>query len=781
MKDMIKKIIAGEEIDSAFQYVLQELYKNGPVSTTVMEVLSYLRLYRPEEFFVYEDQILQYMALFYKDVPSSNLKMAIFGMYRKQIKEDYGHFYTPVQASIVNGISENQCFSFSAPTSTGKSYVFTKLIIESHKDIVIVVPSRALINEYYIRINEAIPDKRVNILTFIDRINTAHAIRNVFIVTPERCAELFKRKDCFDVEYFLFDEAQLSDDGSKRGLYFDSIVRRSQKAFPNAKYVFAHPFVKNPEAQIKKNHFNEHTSLAQQYVQKSVGQMFICRENESFYHFGIDKAVMGNQKVLCQFDPIQKAIQSGGSVLIYVAKKSIFNKRIITDFQKYIDLCPEIKDRNALRYIAQLKQYIGGGYSKDSALYSQMLDMMRHGIVIHHGSLPLQARLIIEEFTKAGHCKICFATSTLEQGINMPFDVVYLHRFEASRKLALKNLIGRAGRSSQEKKFDFGYVIIKKDNLSEFRKIMMTDEEMKEISALEDDIKHDDDFNEFKDAILNDTFSDEYNLTEKEVNALASEGVVDIVKNILDAMFSGDKLVSLEDINNDRQFKLSLYKHFEELYSFHLKRELCRGEQAVLNTAIKIMLWRVHCKTFKEICQYRYAYVSQASKRRELEKTIQNGSEFQRFIAKRTLTTLEAAFCSGYNDLPNKNLPLYSMFSDNGKPIKAKDVDYDYIVFDTYDYIDKLLGFKLTDIFYAAFHQHYQATGDTRANNLANYIKYGTIDPQKIWMLRYGLTFEDIEVLEKYIVQIDERGILFDDRIKNISEDQLYPVQRFLP
>ena len=331
MKDMIKKIMVGEDIESAFHYVLNELYTNGPVSTTVMEILSYLRLYQAEKFREYEGQILQYMALFYKDIPTTNLKMAIFGMYRKQIKEDYGHYYTPVQASIVNGINENQCFSFSAPTSTGKSYVFTKLIIESKKDVVIVVPSRALINEYYIRINEAIPDKRVNILTFIDCINTAHATRNVFIVTPERCAELFKKKDRFDVEYFLFDEAQLSDDGSKRGLYFDSIVRRSQKAFPDAKYVFAHPFVKNPEAQIKKNRFDENHSLAQQYIQKSVGQMFICKEGEQFYHFGIDKEVMGSQKVACQFDPIQRAIQSGGSVLIYVAKKSIFNKKIIKE------------------------------------------------------------------------------------------------------------------------------------------------------------------------------------------------------------------------------------------------------------------------------------------------------------------------------------------------------------------------------------------------------------------------------------------------------------------
>ena len=781
MKDMIKKIIAGEEIEEAFDYVLQELYKNGPVSTTVMEILSYLCLYQAGKFSVYEDQILQYMGLFYKDVPSSNLKMAIFGMYRKQIKEDYGHFYTPVQASIVNGISENQCFSFSAPTSTGKSYVFTKLIIESSKDIVIVVPSRALINEYYIRINEAIPDKRVNILTFVDCINTAHAVRNVFIVTPERCAELFKRKECFDVEYFLFDEAQLSDDGSKRGLYFDSIVRRSLKAFPSAKYVFAHPFVKNPEAQIKKNHFNVQTSLSQQYIQKSVGQMFICKEDDLFYHFGIDKAVMGNQKVPCQFDPILNTIQSGGSVLIYVAKKSIFNKKIITEFKKYIDLCPEIKDRTALRYIAQLRQYIGGGYSEDSALYSQMLDMMRHGVVIHHGSLPLQARLIIEEFTKAGYCRICFATSTLEQGINMPFDVVYLHRFEASRKLALKNLIGRAGRSSQERKFDFGYVVIKKDNLSEFRKIIQSDEEMKEVSALEDSEEHDDDYNEFKEAILNDTFSDEYNLTQKEVEALASKNIADIVQNVLDAMFTGDKLISLEEINADKQFKLVLYKHFEDLYAFHLKRELVRGEQAVLNTAIKIMLWRVHCKTFKEICRYRYSYVSKATERRELEKKIQNRSDFQSFMARRSLATLEAAFCAGYHDLPNKNLPLYSMFNENGKPVKAKDVDYDHIVFDTYDYIDKLLGFKLTDIFYSAFHQYYLSTGDNRSKDLANYIKYGTVDPQKIWMLRYGMTFEDIEILGKYIIQIDEQGMVLDDRIKDIPEDTLYPIRRFIP
>ena len=78
MKDMIKKTMAGQKVDAAFDYVLKELYKNGPVSTTVMEMLSYLRLYQSEKFSEYEDRILQYMALFYKEVPSSSLNCTPF-------------------------------------------------------------------------------------------------------------------------------------------------------------------------------------------------------------------------------------------------------------------------------------------------------------------------------------------------------------------------------------------------------------------------------------------------------------------------------------------------------------------------------------------------------------------------------------------------------------------------------------------------------------------------------------------------------------------------------
>src|SRR5690606_984440 len=513
MKNAIKNIINAENIGNVVSFVLNRIYKNGPVSTTDMEILSYLKLYKPEEFKVHQERVLNYMGVFYKDAEPQSLKEVLFRQYRMHIIEKFQHTYTPVQASIISEIKSNKCFSFSAPTSTGKSYVFMNLIQESTDDIVIVVPSRALINEYYHKLNNLIKDKAVSILTFIDKINTKHTERNVFIVTPERCRELFKFKEEYQVNTFLFDEAQLSNEDSKRGLYFDSIVRRAQKSFPEATFVFAHPFVANPISQIKKNHFELDSSKAVQFKQKNVGQLYLCSDDDwNFYHFGIEKSIMGNNREKCSFDPIEKTIRSNGSVLFYVSKSKIYSRGFLNQFDKYINLCAEIESEKIDSYIDQLKEYTGGDTIANKNYYSQLLALLKRGIVIHHGSLPLQTRLILEKFTQDGLCRICFATSTLEQGVNMPFDVVFLDRLERSKPLSVKNLIGRAGRSTTSNEFDFGYVIINSPSkMAAFRSVIEQDEILDEESSLEKSEQKDDDYNDFKEAILNDTYSDEFN------------------------------------------------------------------------------------------------------------------------------------------------------------------------------------------------------------------------------------------------------------------------------
>ena len=138
MKDLIRKIIDGKDIQQIIQYVLHDIYLNGPVNITSMEILCYLTIYQSEAFELYKNRILKYMGVYYKKIKTDCFQELVFGMYEKHIEEMYNNKYTPVQANIVRKIEENKCFSFSAPTSTGKSFVFRHLVKNAQNDIVII-------------------------------------------------------------------------------------------------------------------------------------------------------------------------------------------------------------------------------------------------------------------------------------------------------------------------------------------------------------------------------------------------------------------------------------------------------------------------------------------------------------------------------------------------------------------------------------------------------------------------------------------------------------------
>ncbi|MGO5053615.1 DEAD/DEAH box helicase [Lachnospiraceae bacterium LCP25S3_G4] len=779
MNNIIENIIRNKNIEEILNETISELFREGPNSLTTMEILSYMKMYQDEIFHKQEEKVLELMGTFYKNTESHTLEGNVFEIYKNYIKEKYNEYYTPVQANIVKNIKSNHCFSFSAPTSTGKSFVFRNLIKDSNNDVVVIVPSRALINEYNIQISKIVDVRTVNVLTFVDKINCKRASRNIFILTPERAKELFKYKEYFKVDLFLFDEAQLSNEETQRGMYFDSIVRRVQKAFPESRIVFAHPFVKNPDAQIMKNNFNQETSLAIQYQQKNVGQMFYCVDkNNKYYHFGINKDIMGSQKILAKHDPVERIIKENGSVLIYTAKASIYNKKAFERFDKYIRLCNYIEGSKIDKYIDELKTYLGAEDDRKKFHYSFMLDMLKRGIVIHHGSLPLHARMVIEKFTIDGFCKICFATSTLEQGINMPFDLVYLNKFEASKSLSLKNLIGRSGRSSSEKKFDYGIVVIKDSNKSLFRNIMTKDNEMSTESLLDiDEDSVSNDYKEFKQAIREGTFNDEYNLPETKVKELEKSEVMDFVSKAITCMFEQEDLISLDKINSDTECNLELYDILVKIYEEYLGRNLVDGERAVLNTAIKILLWKIYGRTFKQICWYRYSYATRLNEYRKLREQLKKSDTNKSKEIVNEITNMYASFVSQYAELPNPSLHVFSMFGYN--ETKIFQIEYDLIVYDTYDYLDKLIGFKLIDIYFTAFSRYYVKYHDERALILSKYFKYGTAKDLDIWLLRYGFDFEEIEWLEPCVDSVTEEEIRFNKKIKVLNEEQIARVSRF--
>lgn len=443
-----------------------------------------------------------------------------------------------------------------------------------------------------------------------------------------------------------------------------------------------------------------------------------------------------------------------------------------------------------------------------------MIDMMKKGIVVHHGSIPLHGRLLIEKFVNNKFAKICFSTSTLTQGVNMPFDVVWIDNFnfpgnDDIKILSLKNLIGRAGRSSQKKDyFDYGYVVVKDANVKTFCDRIKNKASLKSTSQLSEPISNiPEDLKDLAEAIVNDTFDEENQLPLSQVERINQAGIQNDIKFILENIFD-DKIL----LTGNKYYKLE--KHIREqikqcfinIYTSHLRRkEISPGEKSVLSTSIPILLWRVQGRSFSAIVASRYAYITRADDRRRIssmlnESTLSdNNKSFILSLAqkqeiknqlkkildhnvlsqddkKEILSLTELRFSQEAFPIPNKKINKVSLFKNFPT---YKDFKYDILVFDTYDYLDKIISFSIVSPISAAFQKYYEETLDERALMMKNYIKYGTHDEKEIWLQKYGFGFEEIEWLYQYIKTINENEIKFNSSVKTLSQDKIDRIKRY--
>lgn len=77
MKDIIQQIMNQENLDEIYGYAQNALFKDGPVSITTLEILSYLKLFAPDYFSAVEEEILSIMGIFYKKPTARTLQSKV--------------------------------------------------------------------------------------------------------------------------------------------------------------------------------------------------------------------------------------------------------------------------------------------------------------------------------------------------------------------------------------------------------------------------------------------------------------------------------------------------------------------------------------------------------------------------------------------------------------------------------------------------------------------------------------------------------------------------------
>ncbi len=266
------------------------------------------------------------------------------------------------------------------------------------------------------------------------------------------------------------------------------------------------------------------------------------------------------------------------------------------------------------------------------------------------------------------------------------------------------------------------------------------------------------DFDDFRQSIINDTFVDKYNMTQNQLDKLSEEDIKTIVRDLVSDLISEDNtLKRIYDL--PEQVKNRISGAFRLIYEKHLGRFLNEAEHLVLMNAVSILFARMYFRKFSAICHARYNTLCKRSRGVEWNKNA------------------NVAFMMGYSDLPDINLRKFPVVPYG---TKVSEVDFDTIIYDTYDYLDKLIGFKLTDIFCSAINLYYIDSQNERASVLEKLIRYGTSDEKEIYMIRYGLSFEDIAKLGDYIEAIDETGIRVIPAFYDLPKEVQSVIERFV-
>lgn len=363
------------------------------------------------------------------------------------------------QKAILSSLEVNQYYSFSAPTSMGKtfvslSFIRNKLKQNSQDNFAIIVPTRALLAEIA---NKIINDFKDYLGYNCHKVVTTTSTlqekeRFIAVLTPERLYYSLLKNPKLQFRYIFIDEAHKISGNDKRSIIYYKILDML-KTNDNTHIYFSSPVIPNPDIYLELTNFYSHNNFE--------GKAFVFSpvvQNKIYLNFLDDKIQIYNNltnKIIdgdCLYNQITNKMQAllffgkDKCNLIYVssANKAVKNAleldNIISVDNSLLQTNETKEELN--RISNQIEQKIHKDY--------YLAKLIRHGIAYHIGSLPGEIRTQIEYLLRKGYLKYCFCTSTLLEGVNVPVDNLFIFDNKkgpsAMSTIDAFNLIGRAGR-----------------------------------------------------------------------------------------------------------------------------------------------------------------------------------------------------------------------------------------------------------------------------------------------------------------------------------------------
>jgi DNA helicase-like protein len=359
---------------------------------------------------------------------------------------------TDTQYAIKEKMLDEGFFSFSGPTSLGKSFIIKdKLYDLARHDrldnhcVVILVPTKALITQTAADLRQLlsdVPEVNVAVYPSLPKFLRCKFKRTIFVFTPERLLR-YLANPVRDISYLIIDEAQkiIAEHDTRSSLYYHATVEVIRRFA--TKLIFASPSLDNPDIFLQL--FGKATNGSMATRERTVAQQryFIDLVDRKQYY------VSAMQRTMSELDapPVQDDIidvilsKSGNSKSIIYINGSMKSAEFAMNLSARKNVVDDVQ-------IDTLIDDVKGYIHKDYYLASTL----RCGVAFHHGKMPQEIRESVERIFADPSSPVQFVvcTSTLLEGVNLPAKNIFIladkHGGRNFSEIDFNNLAGRAGR-----------------------------------------------------------------------------------------------------------------------------------------------------------------------------------------------------------------------------------------------------------------------------------------------------------------------------------------------
>ncbi|TMI63713.1 MAG: DEAD/DEAH box helicase [Bacteroidetes bacterium] len=368
--------------------------------------------------------------------------------------------FTDSQFELYQRISESKFFSFSGPTSMGKSFIIKSFIRKAisnspPENIAILVPTRALISQFSLDLNRELKDLlehyKYKVITNsnIGDMLSNNQVRYLMVLTPERLISYLSNKNNPLIGYLFVDEAhKLATENDSRAITAYNAISKTLRINTSLNLYFASPNVANPEVFLRL--FKKDDTKAFRTIESPVSQnlFFLDLTTKKAVHYTDEENYEFSPKTLLNSNSLSELLVFIGhseNNIVYCSSRFKAVDKSLELFLQLEDTNVEVSN-NVKKAIRQIKSYIHKDY--------YLADFLQKGIAYHFGNLPQLIRNKVEALFKESEIHYVFCTSTLLEGVNLPAKNVFILNDKNGRNplqpIDFWNLAGRAGRLKYE-------------------------------------------------------------------------------------------------------------------------------------------------------------------------------------------------------------------------------------------------------------------------------------------------------------------------------------------